>query len=164
MILLDLLAMRDLLVERRPVPQHRPEDVFVHHDRAPGHDVFERRHALESAPRSGRCGRCPGARRGAGACRAATLPRKTIGAFLGRVEAVDDVSASTSCRRRWGPMMARISPFLTSKEMSVMAFTPPNRSETFFTSHQGVAPGDAVIGEEVAMASGCAAAFIRRPP
>ena len=34
----------------------------------------------------------------------------------------------------FGPMMARISPFLTSKEMSVIAFTPPKDSETFLTS------------------------------
>jgi hypothetical protein len=34
----------------------------------------------------------------------------------------------------FGPMMARISPLRTSKEMSVIAFTPPKRSETFFTS------------------------------
>ena len=45
--LLDLLAVLDLLGERRPVPQHLPEQVALHVDRTAGHDVVERRHALE---------------------------------------------------------------------------------------------------------------------
>ena len=46
----DLLAnaaVLDFLVERRPVPQRLPEEVALHPQVAAGHDVVERRHALE---------------------------------------------------------------------------------------------------------------------
>ena len=45
----------------------------------------------------------------------------------------------------FGPMMARISPFVTSNEMSVIALTPPKDSETFLTSISTSRLGDAVV-------------------
>ncbi len=42
----------------------------------------------------------------------------------------------------FGPMMARISPLRMSKETSLIAFTPPNDSETFSTDKQHLAGRD----------------------
>src|SRR3954462_15705732 len=45
----------------------------------------------------------------------------------------------------FGPMMAEISPRLTSKETSRMARTPPNESETFSTTRR-ISPASAAGG------------------
>ncbi len=45
--LLDELAVLDLLVHRRPVAQHVPEEAAVHLQGTSGHDVVEGRHAAE---------------------------------------------------------------------------------------------------------------------
>ena len=47
MICSTRLAVLHLLAQRRPDPQRLPEQAAAHLQRAPGHDVVERRHALE---------------------------------------------------------------------------------------------------------------------
>ena len=47
MIVLDEVAMLDLLAQGRAVAQQLPEEAALHLQRAAGHDVVERRHALE---------------------------------------------------------------------------------------------------------------------
>jgi hypothetical protein len=88
--LLDLLAMLDLFLQRRPVPEHLPAEVAMHVDRAAGHDVLQRRHALEQGD----------VLEGAGDAlahgmvwlhRPALDAAESDDAFLRRVEAVDDV-------------------------------------------------------------------------
>jgi hypothetical protein len=44
---LDDAPMRHLFAQGRAVAQHLPEEVRAHLERAPGHDVVQRRHALE---------------------------------------------------------------------------------------------------------------------
>ena len=44
---LDYAAMLRLLFQRRTVAEHLPEKTLMHLQAAAGHDVVERRHALE---------------------------------------------------------------------------------------------------------------------
>ena len=88
--LLDEFAVLHLLAQRRPVTQQLPEEAALHLQRAPGHDVVERRHATKqrdvleraSDPAIGRLER-PHLRAGFAA--------EGDAAFLRMIEAVDDV-------------------------------------------------------------------------
>ena len=90
MMLLDRLAMADLLAPGRPEVQRVRQQPAPHLERAAGHDVVERRHALEQGD----------VLEGAGDALAggevgphvvALLALEGDGAFLRVVEAVDDV-------------------------------------------------------------------------
>src|SRR5690606_8257178 len=88
--LLDLLAMLDLFLERRAMPQHLPEDVALHQHRAAGHDVLKRRHALEQRDvLDGTGDTLP--HRMVRLHRPALLAAEGDGAYLRRVEAIDDI-------------------------------------------------------------------------
>ncbi len=85
-------AMLDLLVAARgPTAQHLPQEAALHLQRAAGHDVVERAHALEQRDV------LEGARDAAaggldsGRIWARRLPLKVMRALLRVVEAVDDV-------------------------------------------------------------------------
>ena len=88
--LLDPVAVFDLFAQRRPDPQELPEEAALHLERAPGHDVVERRHALEQRDVL-EGARDAAARRVVGPHARARMTLEGDAAFLRVIEAVDDV-------------------------------------------------------------------------